>query len=345
MVWLYRWLVFRLIFMSGVVKLSGGDPTWHRLTALTYHFETQPLPTWIGWLAHHLPEWFQRFSAGSMFAIELIVPFFIFGPRRIRALACGAFLFLQMLIFLTGNYCFFNLLAALLCLCLVDDSAWLKSWRDSMTTAIRRVSFGKVGVAAPRWPRWILVPLTVVILFMSSLSLIGAFRVRVDWPVWVEKTYALFLPFRSINGYGLFQVMTISRSEIVIEGSRDGVEWLPYEFKYKPGDLKRRPLWVQPHQPRLDWQMWFAALGGVRQNPWFAGFCLKLLQGSPDVLALLEKNPFPDKPPRYLRAVVYDYHFTDFATLRREGTWWTRQRKGLYCPVLTLAGGRLLPLQ
>ena len=344
-VWLYRWLVFRLIFMSGVVKLSSGDPTWHHFTALTYHYETQPLPTWIGWFAHHFPGWCQQFSAGAMFAIELIVPFLIFGPRRLRAFACGAFLFLQMLIFLTGNYCFFNMLAALLCLCLLDDSAWPGSWREKLAEVVSRWTFGGTGNTGLRWPRWVLVPLSIVILFMSNLALIGAFRVRFAWPNWVERTYALFVPFRSVNGYGLFRVMTTARLEIIIEGSNNGVDWLPYEFKYKPGDLKRHPLWVQPHQPRLDWQMWFAALGSVRQNPWFGRFCLKLLQGSPDVLALLGKNPFPEGPPRYLRAVIYDYHFTDLSTLRSEGTWWTRQRRGLYCPVLTLAGDELLLLK
>jgi len=343
-IWLYRWLLFRLMFMSGVVKLSSGDASWRDFTALNYHYETQPLPTWIGWFAHQLPAWFQRFSVGTMFAIELVVPFFIFGPRRLRHFACGAILFLQLLIFLTGNYCFFNLLAALLCLCLLDDSAWPRNWRNFIVERINSFHFGKAGSTSPAWPRWILIPLSILVLYLSSLSLIGAFRVQVDWPVWVEKTYSCCAPFRSVNGYGLFMVMTKSRPEIVVEGSLDGVEWLPYEFKYKPGDLKRHPFWVQPHQPRLDWQMWFAALGTVRQNTWFLAFCRKLMQGSPDVLALLEKNPFPGTPPRFLRAVVYEYHFTDLSTLRRDGVWWSREKKRLYCPIMSLEGDQLIPL-
>jgi hypothetical protein len=133
--------------------------------------------------------------------------------------------------------------------------------------------------------------------------------------------------------------MTTSRPEIIVEGSQDGETWLTYEFKYKPGDLKERPHFVEPHQPRLDWQMWFAALSSYENNPWFINFCVRLLQGSPEVLALLKINPFPDKPPRYIRAVVYDYHFTDFAERRAEGTWWQRELKGLYCPILSLRGG------
>jgi hypothetical protein len=132
--------------------------------------------------------------------------------------------------------------------------------------------------------------------------------------------------------------MTTSRPEIIVDGSQDGETWLPYEFKYKPGDLKERPHFVEPLQPRLDWQMWFAALSSYENNPWFINFCVRLLQGLPEVLSLLKTNPFPDKPPRYIRAVVYDYHFTDFAERRAEGTWWQRELKGLYCPILSLRG-------
>jgi hypothetical protein len=147
-------------------------------------------------------------------------------------------------------------------------------------------------------------------------------------------------PLRSFNNYGLFAVMTTSRPEIIIQGSEDGVTWKEYEFKYKPGDLKRRPGFVAPHQPRLDWQMWFAALGRYEQNPWLVNFCVRLLEGSPDVLALLGHNPFPGKPPRYIRAVVYDYHFTDWATRRKTGAWWRRDLLGLYMPVLSASDAK-----
>jgi hypothetical protein len=148
--------------------------------------------------------------------------------------------------------------------------------------------------------------------------------------------YQALAPFRTVNSYGLFAVMTPSRPEIIVQGSNDGLTWLPYEFKYKPGDLKRRPAFVEPFQPRLDWQMWFAALGSYQGNPWFIAFCEKLLKGSPEVLALLSKNPFPSAPPRYIRAMVYDYRFTDFATRRATGQWWRRELKQPYCPILSL---------
>jgi hypothetical protein len=143
-------------------------------------------------------------------------------------------------------------------------------------------------------------------------------------------------PLRTFNGYGLFAVMTTERYEIIVEGSDDGVKWLPYEFKYKPGDVDRRPAFVAPHQPRLDWQMWFAALGNYEQNPWLVAFGGQLLRGSPPVLALLEKNPFPQHPPRYVRAEVYDYHFTTFAERRATGAWWKREIIGEYLPPLSL---------
>ena len=139
-----------------------------------------------------------------------------------------------------------------------------------------------------------------------------------------------------MNSYGLFAVMTTERREIIVEGSNDGVNWLAYEFKYKPGDVNRRPGFVAPFQPRLDWQMWFAALGDYRQNPWFVNFCERLLQGSPEVLALLAKNPFPGQPPRFIRAEFYDYHFTNFAERRATGAWWKREFIGEYLPPISL---------
>jgi hypothetical protein len=162
----------------------------------------------------------------------------------------------------------------------------------------------------------------------------------VPWPGPVGRLYEWVQPFRSINSYGLFAVMTTSRPEIIVEGSNDGITWQEYEFKYKPGDPKRRPRFVEPHQPRLDWQMWFAALGNYRQNSWFVNFCIRLLQGSPEVLALMETNPFPNAPPRYIRAVVYEYHFSDPATRHRTGAWWRREPGGEYLPAISLRTGQ-----
>ena len=339
LLWLFRWLLFRLMFESGCVKLVSGDPTWRSLTALKFHYETQPLPTWIGWYAHQFPAWFQHASAGLMFGIELVLPFLIFGPRRFRQVPCVAFIVFQLLILLTGNYCFFNLLTMVLCLPLLDDNAvrWLvpARWRSTAASGP-----GIPAARTRRWSRALIVPLACVTVVLSLMQFSGVFRFRIPWPRPLLAVYEWLAPFRSLNTYGLFAVMTTSRSEISVEGSSDGHTWLAYEFRYKPEDVRRRPRFVEPHQPRLDWQMWFAALSDYRRNPWFINFCLRLLQGSPQTLALLEHNPFPNAPPRYVRAVAYEYHFTSFAERRQGGAWWRRELKGIYLPALSLSEER-----
>lgn len=359
--WLLRWLLFRLMLGSGLVKLLSGDPTWRNLTALRYHYETQPLPTWIGWYAHQLPGRIQQASALVMFGVELGLPFLIFAPRRLRRIPCFAFIVLQALIFLTGNYGFFNLLSILLCLVLLDDAGLgkyfpvkLRRWMEgglpvaggagrsgeglaSSSRAAGAPSPVATGARSPRrWPIQVLFPLTCFAIVIPLMELSAIFRARVPWPGPMRAAYSWVAPFRSFNNYGLFAVMTTNRYEIIVQGSNDGRLWLDYEFKYKPGDPKRRPGFVEPHQPRLDWQMWFAALSDYQHNPWFIEFCSGLLNGSPQILALLEHNPFPKAPPRFLRAVAYEYHFTDFATRRRTGAWWRRQFRGEYVPVLSL---------
>jgi len=191
---------------------------------------------------------------------------------------------------LTGNYCFFNLLTIALCLVLLDDAAILR------LVPIRCVAFSPVfktrGSTSKLRP-FVTVPLACIAITLSLVQLSGMFRLQGPWPKPIAAVYEWLLPFRTFNSYGLFAVMTTSRPEIIVEGSQDGMTWVEYEFKHKPGDLKRGPQFVEPHQPRLDWQMWFAALGDYRQNPWFVNFCVRLLQGSPEVLKLLEHNPFP----------------------------------------------------
>jgi hypothetical protein len=155
---------------------------------------------------------------------------------------------------------------------------------------------------------------------------------RTAWPAPAVALAEFAEPFRTVNRYGLFAVMTTTRPEIIVEGSDDGANWKPYEFRWKPGDLARRPTFVEPHQPRLDWQMWFAALGSLDQNPWFERFLARLIEGEPSVLRLLKTNPFPAAPPRYLRALVYDYKPTSLEEKRQTGTWWTRDLLGAYTP-------------
>jgi len=335
LLWLLRLLLFKLMFLSGVVKLASRDEAWRNLTALTYHYQTQPLPNWISWYAHQLPSWFHKGSCALMFLIELAAPFLIFMPRRARMAGGVALVALQGLILLTGNYTFFNWLTLALSLLLVDDFVLAKLLPRKLTSLYFRAAtrpFPRRGL--PR--RLLIAPVAVVFVSISLVQLLAPFGPVPAWTSPVVGIYRWLSPFRSINSYGLFAVMTTERPEIIVEGSDDGRDWQEYGFPYKPGDLNRRPQFVAPYQPRLDWQMWFAALGNYRQNPWFINLCLRLLQGSPDVLALLEKNPFPAKPPKYVRARAYDYQFTTCAQRARTGAWWKRTPKGEYLPPISL---------
>ena len=354
--WLLRWLLFRLMLSSGLVKLLSGDPTWRNLTALKFHYETQPLPTWVGWYAHQLADPVQRASTLLMFLVELALPFLIFAPRRVRQIPCVGFILLQILILLTGNYCFFNLLTILLCLVLLDDAALLlvvpRKWRPLFQRAQpandnppepAEQPPATTHIAPPaspyrRWPIQVTFPLTCIAVLIPMMQFAALLRFHAPWPSPLMTLYSWVAPLRTFNNYGLFAVMTTNRDEIILQGSNDGKTWVDYEFKYKPGDQKRRPGFVAPHQPRLDWQMWFAALGNYQQNLWFVEFCVRVLNGSPQVLSLLKDNPFPNAPPRYLRAVVYRYHFTGLAERHRTGAWWRREPKGEYVPVLSLKG-------
>jgi hypothetical protein len=313
--WLYRALLFRLMFSSGVVKLTSGDQTWRDLTALQYHYETQPIPNAVAWFVHQVPAWVQTVSCAVMFAVELAVPFLIFGPPRVRRASGVVLIALQALIAATGNYAFFNLLAALLCVPLFYDVP--------------------AAEPEPGWKRAASLALAGWILAAGLVQLTSLFT---QPPAGALLVWGPLSRWNIVNSYGLFAVMTTSRPEIVVQGSLDGEIWRDYEFRYKPGDLKRRPPFVAPHQPRLDWQMWFAALGEHRQNLWFTNLMVRLLEGSPEVQALLGKNPFPDRPPRYVRAVRHDYRFTDWGVLRREGGWWRREYTGLYFPPASLRG-------
>jgi len=336
--WLLRLLVFKLVFLSGVVKLASGDETWRGLTALTRHYETQPLPTWVAWYAQQLPRWFQASSCGVMFVIELAVPFLIFAPRRLRMAGGAALAMLQVLIGLTGNYTFFNGLTLGLCLLLCDDFLLARLLPRRLTALYSEPAMRSAAPPA-RWRRWrrrVIAPLAVVVVSISALQLLSPFGRLPSWTSPVVSVYRWLSPLRSVNSYGLFAVMTTERPEIIVEGSSDGRHWKEYAFRYKPGDPSRRPAFVEPHQPRLDWQMWFAALGNYRQNPWFVSFCFRLLEGSPEVLARLREDPFPDHPPQYLRARLYRYRFTSWAERKRTGAWWQREPKGEYLPPVSL---------
>lgn len=324
------WLLFRLIFSSGVVKLASGDPAWTLGTALDFHYFTQPLPTPLAWYAQQLPAGFQWASVKIMFAIELGAPFLLFGPRRLRLAGAGAIAGLQVLIALTGNYGFFNWLTLALCLLAVDDHVWGRWSRP-----------GSENIRGRFLPGWALGPLAAAIFFLSLVPLASAFRRPMAWAgsaPWrlLTEAYATIRPFRSLNGYGLFAVMTTERREIEVQGSDDGLTWKTYVFRFKPGAVDRAPRWVAPFMPRLDWQMWFAALGQADGNPWFISFLHRLLEGSPAVLPLLEENPFPDGPPKYIRALSDEYRFTAAAEAKKSGAWWVREPRAIYFPQASL---------
>jgi len=332
--WLVWWLVFRLMFLSGITKLLSGDPTWRHLTALDYHFWTQPLPPWTAWYVHQAPEWLHRAMTLASLAIEVLAPWLIFVPerwRRARYTACALLVLGQLGIAATGNYGFFNLLALVLCLALLDDRV------------LERVLPLRAGPQGPE-PRWAgrvirgVAPLFAVLSLLAfareiAQTIPGA-RGALDNPL-----LRAVAPLRSVNGYGLFRVMTTERPEIIIEGSADSLHWREYGFRWKPGDLDRRPAFVAPHMPRLDWQMWFAALDPAGARDWLVPLLEHLLRGTPDVVALLGHNPFPERPPRYVRLAYYHYRFATPAERAGTGAWWERQLLGYLTPALSLERG------
>jgi predicted DCC family thiol-disulfide oxidoreductase YuxK len=332
-IWLLRWLLFRFMFLSGSVKLLSGDAHWANLSALAYHFQTQPLPTPLAWYAHHLPVNFLMACTIMTFIIELGLPFLIFLPRRLRFFAAAGFLLLEFLISLTGNYNFFNLLSMLLCLALFDDAAL----KFALPKKLSRLAERRAPSVKPHKPvAFAVIVLATLIAFVGSLQIFATYGNPPPNALrWAEFAVA---PWRIVNGYGLFAVMTTVRDEIVIEGSDDGVNWKEYGFKYKPGDVMRPPLWNIPHQPRLDWQMWFAALGTRYENPWFTHFLQRLLQNVPEVTGLLGGNPFaePHKPPRFVRALLYDYRFSTAEEREATKAWWVRRLEGVYYPEASL---------
>ena len=323
--WLFRWLIFRLMFESGAVKLLSGDPSWHHFTALNFHYETQPIPTPLAWYMHLAPGWFQAISVGFVFAVELGVSWLMFFPRRVRQFAGIVTIAFQGLILLTGNYTFFNLLTIALCLFLFDD-AFFAGWKFRTKP---------LGTAAPN--RYVTGVVWTLVVFLSAAEL-GSTIDRVQTPI--SRAAQQISQFGFVSHYGLFAVMTTKRLEIQVEGSQDGKTWEPFLFRYKPGPLNRHLPWVEPYQPRLDWQMWFASLSGARENPWFIRMMIGLLRGSKPIGALFEQTPFSGVPPKFVRATIYEYHFTSWEEREKTGNYWKREIQGLYFPIVGLRAGQ-----
>jgi lipase maturation factor 1 len=335
-VWMIRLLLFKLMFLSGVVKLASGDPLWRSLSALTRHYETQPLPNVIAWHAHHLPLWAHKTSCALMFAVELAAPFLLFAPRRLRLFSALSIGLLQVSILLSGNYTFFNWLTLLLCIAACDDFTLGRVLPRKLGDLYNRSGPSVPSGSIWRWRNAPILLIFALVIGIYLVQIVSSFGRLPSAASPLVAVYRWLSPLRSINSYGLFAVMTPDRPEIIVEGSRDGRDWKPYAFHHKPGALDRAPTFVAPHQPRLDWQMWFAALGNARQNPWFVSFCIRLLQDSPEVVGLLGENPFPGSPPKYIRARLYQYHFTNPEERRRTGNWWKRELQGEYLPPISL---------
>lgn len=358
------WLLFRLMLQSGLVKLMSNDDVWWDLTALNYHYWTQPLPVWTSYYVHHLPQWIHKLSVVLTYVIEIALSLFIVLPRQPRLVAFWGFTLLMVIIAATGNYTYFNLLAFVIALLLVADQSlpqgirerfkrrsrphWLNTSRQGFYPALSVVAIVIVGFLT--WSTCMILPLSWHYVHRTAHSFARVTNKRLDWDLSIKEphlskrraqTFRQMAQYRSVNSYGLFANMTEKRPEIIVEGSNDLREWQAYEFKYKPGALDQPPRLVQPHQPRLDWQMWFAALGSYRSHPWFLSLVVRLLEGQPNVLALLADNPFPENPPRYMRATAYDYEFTTPSERKQTGNWWKRNNPRPYIPSVTLQDGRL----
>jgi len=328
-VWLYRWLVFRFIFLGGLVKLLSRDPAWDSLTALNYHFETQPLPTPLAWYAHQLPESLLMTLVAITLFVELVVPFFIFSTRRFRFIAAWLIIIFQTGIILTGNYNFFNLLTISMCVFLFDDAAISRCYPSRLMTPA--VSGMLTQLNAGFFLRSIL---ALVIIYTSSEKL-----APYVWPG-INNEFSVITrvisPFNIVNNYGPFAIMTTERNEIIVEGSSDGINWQEYRFRYKPGELDKPLRWIIPHQPRVDWQMWFAALSNPDRQIWFKRLLYQCLEGEREVLKLFEYNPFKGSPPKYIRAQMYRYEFTSADERAQTGHIWKRSFIKVYFPAIYL---------
>jgi Lipase maturation factor len=327
--WVIWLLTFKLTFLSGTTKLLSGDPTWANWTALSYHYATQPLPAWTSWYMYQLRPWVHYWSTGGSLVIELSAPWFIFLPPRFwraRLTACALMILLQVGIAATGNYGFFNILTIVLYLSLLDD----RTLGRFLPARWARIDEGLDR--RPAGPVIWRVGVNVIAVAIAVLSVMTLFREmdrtrRVRGPFdrgWPGALLTTISPLNSVNGYGLFRVMTTARPEIVLEVSDDGRAWKEQEFRWKPGNVMRRPQFVEPHMPRLDWQMWFAALDPLSAQEWLLRLADRLIAGETTVTRLLAPNPL-ERPPRYVRLAYYQYHFTSFSEHAKTGAWWKRE--------------------
>jgi len=319
---IWRWVLFRDMFGAGLIKLRG-DSCWRDLTCLNYYFETQPIPNALSWYFHWLPASVHRAGVAFNHVAELGVPFLYFAPQPIAAIAGFITILFQLSLILSGNLSWLNWMTIVLCIPTIDDR-WL-SWVPISSPAIHMPPLvQRVGIYAA----------AVVVVILSIRPIVNMLSAR-------QLMNFSFNPIHLVNTYGAFGSITRERNEIVLEGTDEptitsSTAWHEYEFKGKPGNPALRPPQIAPYHLRLDWLMWFAAMGSPDEQPWFPALIVKLIQGDRGTLGLLRSNPFPERPPRYMRGLYYEYRFTTPDEHRQNGDWWTRKLIGVYFGPATL---------
>ena len=342
-IWLFRWLIFRIMLGAGLIKLRG-DSCWRDLTCLYYHYETQPIPNPLSWWLHFRPHWFHKLGALWNHFVELIAPWFAFYPRLARHIAGALLVSFQVILILSGNLSFLNWLTIVPALACFDDSLLEKMLPRFLVERARRAaettqSRALAGGFLPRTPQEIAaLALAAVVALLSIAPVVNMLSSE-------QMMNTSFNRLHLVNTYGAFGSVGRVRPEIVFEGTDESVitpntRWKEYEFKAKPGNPRRRPALVAPYQPRIDWQIWFAAMSSPDQYPWTLHFVWKLLHNDPDTLSLLASNPFPEKPPRYIRAQYYRYEFAPPGD--PTSAWWKRTLLGSWLPPLSEDDPQLL---
>ncbi|CAN5135353.1 lipase maturation factor family protein [soil metagenome] len=321
LIWLFRWLLFRLEFGAGLIKLRG-DPCWRDLTCLYYHHETQPMPNPLSWYFHHLPKPIHRLEVlGNHFA-QLVVPFFLFAPQPVASIAGAIIVITQSWLVLSGNFSWLNFLTSALAVSAFDDAA-----------LGRLLPFVRPALSAETWHQLLVAGVAVAVALLSYRPVRNMLSSR-------QRMNYSFDPFHLVNTYGAFGSVTKERYEVVVEGTDEAeptaTAWREYEFRGKPGDVRRLPAQFAPYHLRLDWLMWFAAFSSPLHHEWFLPLMTKLLQKDPATLRLLARDPFPAAPPRSVRALLYVYRFASRQERRATGAWWVRSLVGEYVPPLVL---------
>jgi hypothetical protein len=318
LIWMYRWLLFRVMFGAGLIKIRG-DSCWRDLTCLNFYFETQPIPNRLSWYFHWLPEWVHKAGVAINHFVELIVPFGYFAPQPFASIAGFLTIGFQGVLIVSGNLSWLNWLTVVLCIPALDDR--FLSWLPISLPALQEPDIIHRGA---------IYVLAVVIAVLSVAPTLNMLSPR-------QVMNTSFEPLHIVNTYGAFGSITRTRYEIVIEGSDDSATWREYEFKGKPGDPARAGPQIAPYHLRLDWLMWFAAFSPRPQDEWFITFLQRILEGDAATLSLVKNNPFPDHPPGFLRARYYRYWFTTADERRQTGRWWNRELAGEYVRPITLS--------